>query len=109
MCPECRKWWFRFTKTRLAAELRPNLLGELTALPQTLSWRPAHFLVASAAYDCKELWVHAVIAGIFHLAGDTELISGPANFTICIFNIRSTLHPHHTGLSYCAKDTGKWG
>jgi len=35
MCPECRRWWFRFTKTRLAAGLRPNPLCELTALPQT--------------------------------------------------------------------------
>ena len=33
-CPECRKWRFRFTKTRLAAGLRPNPLGQLTALPQ---------------------------------------------------------------------------
>ena len=34
MCPECLRWRFRFIKTRLAAGLRPNPLGELAALPQ---------------------------------------------------------------------------
>jgi len=57
--PRCRKWRFRFTKTRLAAALRPNPLGELTVLGFRGEGRdgegrdrPAHFLIASAAYGC---------------------------------------------------------
>jgi len=55
----------------LAAGLRPNPLGELTALPQTLYLdsegkgregrdRPAHFLVASAAYVCSTWKCHGI-------------------------------------------------
>jgi len=32
--PRCLKWWFRLIKTRLAAGLHPNPLGELAALPR---------------------------------------------------------------------------
>ena len=62
MCPECRKWRFRFTKARLAAGLPEPAGGADSAAPDPLAGftgerrdgegrdRPAHFLVASAAY-----------------------------------------------------------